>query len=224
MNPKSLIDAIEDFSEKLNQAGLRSSTLKRLCEAGFFLGKMNETYLAPDHQFDCYMTAYIMIARSVTWIMQSEFRHKDGFSEWFKAKQVSLQIEQLLKKFKKVRNAISKQRPLDLQIKCSMTCENFRDNNNTPMTQEEVVGYLNQLQGQKIALTLADQSNRNSGRLIAYVKDIEIEKIEHEAFSDILEECKVYFAFLAGITLESLTRFHDSFKKSKRIISIENRP
>jgi hypothetical protein len=214
MNPKKLIGDIDDFSEKLNQAGIRSSTLKRLKEAGFFLGKMNETYLTSDHQFDCYMTAYIMIARSVTWIMQSEFRHKEGFSEWFKAKQVSLQIEQLLKKVKKVRNAISKQKPLDLQIKCSMTFDNFRGKDNTPMSQEEVLGYLNQLQGEEISLTLADESNRNSGRLIAYVKDIEMEKIEHEAFSDILEECKVYFAFLAGLSLECLTRFHESFKKS----------
>jgi hypothetical protein len=50
MNPKNLIDGIDDFSEKLNQARIHSSTLKRLQEAGFFLGKMHETYLSPDRR------------------------------------------------------------------------------------------------------------------------------------------------------------------------------
>lgn len=223
MDPKSLIDSIADFSEKLNQAGIRSSTLKRLREAGFFLEKMNETYLTPDHQFDCYMTAYIMIARSVTWIMQSEFRHKDGFSEWFKEKQVSHQIEQLLKKFRTVRNSISKQKPLDLQIRCSVTLDDMRGKNNTPMIQEEIEGYLNELQGQKVAIDLADENNRNSGRLIAYVKDIEMEKIGHDDFTDILKECGMYFIFLSGITLECLTRFHDSSTAARQKTACDRR-
>lgn len=84
----------------------RSDTYKKLYEAKFFLQKMihedesdyEETN--NDHEYTAflyYISAFLSAFRSITYLMQKEFRSIEGFMEWYGPKQKILTDDETLK-------------------------------------------------------------------------------------------------------------------------------
>lgn len=212
-------DHLDQLIKELNSCGVRSKTLQRLREAGFFLLKMKETYVA-SVDFEYYWTAYIMIARSVSWIMKNEYSHIDGFNDWYKSKQLGSKFNSLSKKITKLRNTITKIEPLKYELECSIT---FNKNdihgfgNVENMSPEELSNVLNKYYaGKKVKITKKDEINSTSDKMPHSYGKFKIEKIKHEYFTDIIQECTDYHFYLYVLALEVLCKFEKRLKKPCR--------
>ncbi|MBC7108976.1 MAG: hypothetical protein H5T41_09395 [Methanomassiliicoccales archaeon] len=63
-----------------------SNTRFKLNEAKYFLEQMKE-HADSTEEFAYNLSAFLSAARSVTWIMQNEFKNVPGFEEWYSEKQ-----------------------------------------------------------------------------------------------------------------------------------------
>lgn len=72
-------------------------TEEKLQEAKFFLEKLQANYYtSPD--FDYYLNAFINTARSILWIMRSEYVEIPGWEEWFSSREPTDEEKDFLKK------------------------------------------------------------------------------------------------------------------------------
>jgi hypothetical protein len=79
-----------------------TNTQHKLNEASFFLGKLEQDYLKhPD--FDYYLSAFISSARSVLWIMRSEYHTIEGWEDWYISKKPDQDEELFLKRVNEIR-------------------------------------------------------------------------------------------------------------------------
>jgi hypothetical protein len=219
MTDKKSKNVYGELPKLLSEWDIKSISVDRLREALFFLMKMKETYTTST-DFSYYMTAYIMIARSVSWILRSEFGHNEGFTEWFASQKSVSKVDSLLKKITKLRNDISKVKPLELSIKGSVTfnkedIHGLEDIMNK--SSEEITAYLNEnLANQNLVLKILNGSD--TGKFIPVIsvkpKSLEIEEIEHELFTDVMGECELYFGVLWVMTLQCLLKYHKRLKQA----------
>lgn len=104
-----------------------SRTRRKLEEAGFFLGELERTYYehveslkwlsqtnseVPVCQY--YLSAFVSSARSVMWIMRSEYQNVIGWEDWYRSKKPNSAGEEFLRKINAVRVRSEKQDPLRL--------------------------------------------------------------------------------------------------------------
>jgi hypothetical protein len=98
-------------------------TRQKLEEAAFFLAKVRDHYfdvLDEDEQarpFLCYLSAFVSAARSVAWIMRSEYKALEGWEAWYQSKQPELEDRALLRRFTAIRNRSEKAEPLRIGIR-----------------------------------------------------------------------------------------------------------
>jgi hypothetical protein len=71
-----------------------------------------DAYSDPD-LFTGNLNAVIQGLRNVTWVLQKELKHQDGFEEWYRAQQASLESDPRMKWLVSARNRIEKQGDLD---------------------------------------------------------------------------------------------------------------
>ena len=86
---------------------------KRLEQAKYFFKRMLETHAIP-FEFECNLQAFIIFARSVTFIMKKEYSEKHGFNEWYQRKEEEMRNDELLRFFKDARNITIHEKPLDV--------------------------------------------------------------------------------------------------------------
>lgn len=98
-----------------------TATRHKLDEAQFFLRKVEENYYhdlpsvvlgREPPEFGYYLSAFLSAARSITWVMRSEFRALEGWEAWFKSKEPGDAEKQLLKVFNELRVRTEKVGPV----------------------------------------------------------------------------------------------------------------
>jgi hypothetical protein len=81
---------------------IENPTRHKLREAEYFLSKMKET-LEHDNHFYYNLSAFLAAARSITYYMQKQYRHRNGFSKWYCPKQIDMEADPELKYLNKAR-------------------------------------------------------------------------------------------------------------------------
>ena len=80
---------------------MSTDTKKKLAETRFFFEKLEENHF--EAPFDFYLSAFISAARSVTFMMQKEYKHIEGWQAWYESKFVDSDVKKLLRKFNDMR-------------------------------------------------------------------------------------------------------------------------
>lgn len=83
---------------------IENPTRHKLQEAEYFLSKMKQT-LEADNVFYYNHSAFVSAARSITYCMQKQYKHRNGFEEWYCPKQLKMIADPELKFLKKARDA-----------------------------------------------------------------------------------------------------------------------
>nr|CBH38659.1 hypothetical protein BSM_21360 [uncultured archaeon] len=81
---------------------IENPTRHKLQEAEYFLSKMEQT-LEDDKEFYYNLSAFLAAARSITYYMQKQYRHRNGFSKWYCPKQIDMEADPELKYLNKAR-------------------------------------------------------------------------------------------------------------------------
>lgn len=71
-------------------------------EAEYFLSVMKQTF-EDDNAFSCNLSAFLSAARSMTFYMQKQYSHRNGFAEWYCRKQIEMSADRELVFLKKAR-------------------------------------------------------------------------------------------------------------------------
>jgi hypothetical protein len=82
---------------------IENPTRHKLQEAEYFFSKMNHT-LEDDKVFYYNHSAFVSAARSITYYMQKQYKHRNGFEEWYCPKQLKMKGDPELKFLKKARD------------------------------------------------------------------------------------------------------------------------
>ena len=161
-------------------------TTEKLSEAKFFLEQIEANYL--EHPaFDYFLGAFISSARSVLWIMRSEYNDIEGWESWYKSLEPSTSDEALLQKINVARIRTEKHRQ-ELESMVSKTIEfSMR-----PVSVQD---------------NLADLSPTNNG--VNFIGEIEsIYRVLGElGDDDVLVVCREYFATIKNVVFECENRF-----------------
>lgn len=88
-----------------------TDTREKLREAKYFLERMKEEQSNRD-TFKYNFSAFLSAARSVTFIMQGEFKNVHGFEKWYKEKRSEMQNDESMKFFNKKRRMTIHQQPV----------------------------------------------------------------------------------------------------------------
>lgn len=95
-------------------------TQYKLEEAKFFLLLLEQNWRHFPH-VDYFLSAFVSAARSVTWVMRSEYGKVPGWEEWFDAKKPSSKARELLKRMNDVRVRATKSVPLKTRTTAQVT-------------------------------------------------------------------------------------------------------
>lgn len=99
----------------MSLGGRGARTRLKLEEAEFFLQQLERSY-GKQRKFDFYLSAFISAARSVGWVMRSEYHEVDGWAAWRQARPSSDEERALLRGTNAVRIRTTKQEPLQTMI------------------------------------------------------------------------------------------------------------
>lgn len=83
-------------------------------EAHYFIEQMMVEWHRPE-PFRWSMNAFLQALRNVTFYLQNELAHQDGFRAWYEGQQAQMRGDELLRKFVDGRNIVVKQRNLIVQ-------------------------------------------------------------------------------------------------------------
>lgn len=95
-------------------------TKYKLEEAKFFLLALEQNWRHFPH-VDYFLSAFVSAARSVTWVMRSEYGHKPSWIEWFEAKKPSSGTRELMKRMNDVRVRATKSIPVKTRTTTKVT-------------------------------------------------------------------------------------------------------
>jgi hypothetical protein len=95
-------------------------TQYKLEEARFFLDHVEKHWRDIPH-VDFYLSAFVSAARSVSWVMQSEFSHVPGWKKWYDATEPSSEILEFLKTLNDVRVRAVHTDPIKTQTLANVT-------------------------------------------------------------------------------------------------------
>lgn len=88
-----------------------SNTRQKLLEAQYFLERMNENQTnGPAFRYN--LSAFLAAARSVTMVMQKEFKKVSGFAQWYDKKRLEMRADQTMRYLNKRREVTIHQRPV----------------------------------------------------------------------------------------------------------------
>ena len=162
------------------------TTLRKFNEAAFFLEELKKHYKGKE--FFYYLSAYMSAARSVLWIMKSEFQRIPGWQVWYDRRETTESEDEFLKKIADIRNDLVKRSPQGLQMLMECTI-----NKEDAAKSQDLIQKL--LSGGRI-VDVGEMKDPSTG------VPVTIDKVffSHENFpnEDILAVCKKYLAWLAG--------------------------
>src|SRR4051794_32192708 len=77
----------------------------KLREADFFLSQLRNSPLI-GFEANCFFSAFVSAARSVTFAMQASLTGVPGFKEWYQGQQTRLKTDRLAPLFVEIRNEV----------------------------------------------------------------------------------------------------------------------
>jgi len=179
------------------------STQFVLNETEFFFNKLKETKeLFPC--FDYYLNAYISSARSVLWIMKSEYGKIDGWQEWYNNTEVDCDKKILLKGIVDMRNRSVKKNPLQIRQEYIIG-----DGINSYNIYDEMLPFI----GKRIHLTIKQIGKKqastitNNKTLVLKGTINKIHTVEEFKNKDIIEVCQQYLDWLKEIVNTCMKKF-----------------
>ena len=96
-----------------------AETDDRFGEAHYFIERMMVEYHEP-MAFRFNLNAFLQALRNVTFVLQKDLSHRDGFREWYRERQGTMKEDPLLPKFAAGRNIVVKQRSLEINSKAEI--------------------------------------------------------------------------------------------------------
>jgi hypothetical protein len=185
-----------------------TDTEKKLQEANYFLKCMLKTHAIP-FEFECNLQAFISSARSVTFVMQTEYSKKPDFRKWYEEKQDEMRADGMLSFFHDLRTKIIHKKPLNVG---SITHIKNILINSTPKGW----GFAITGKGEPTWITPTGES------IHAFEFDNQIDRIylfdsspknflgsNIQNFS-VVTLCRLYFGYLSQLVNEALKKFEES--------------
>jgi hypothetical protein len=177
----------------------------KLEEAKFFLLALEQNWRHFPH-VDYFLSAFVSAARSVTWVMRSEYGSMPGWSEWFDAKKPSSGTRELLKRMNDVPVRSTKSVPVKTRTTAKVTIPHEQV---TP----ELEAFLNS--GAKALLRLEPTDRTNTEALVMLGDRVlgraRIEEAMHELPEfqgrDAKDVCRDYLQELEALLAECEARF-----------------
>jgi len=184
-------------------------TRQKLDEAAYFLHRVQE------HYFDAleddgrpliyYVSAFVSAARSVTWIMKSEYGHLNGWKLWSEARRPPTEDLTLLRKFTDVRNRSQKAEPLRVGIRLYTSAKGERIADGPPeLSQGDP-----KLQRYQITIRRVEPPSGQPPSIEAVLDSIECSLPEFGE-EDLLRVCNRYLELLSTLVQECEARFDTS--------------
>ena len=96
-----------------------AETDDKFSEAHYFIDRMMVEYHNP-MAFRYNLNAFLQALRNVTFVLQKDLSHREGFKEWYPERQKSMGEDPLLRKFTAGRNVVVKQRSLEINSKAKI--------------------------------------------------------------------------------------------------------
>jgi hypothetical protein len=197
-----------------------SRTRAKINEARFFLGELERTYYEYENLIELlnnpeppvcqyYLSAFISSARSVMWVMRSEYQSLDGWEIWYQSKKPDSNGETLLKKINAIRIRSEKQEPLRLGgyiIFDDAGNEFQRDTKDEALPERHRKRY-----DLKFARILKEgEEVDEEKRTIEFEAEVTsfFWSIEDFPNEDILKICKSYFSLLENMVTECENQFN----------------
>lgn len=185
-----------------------NETIDKLEEAGFFLQQMEANYL--EHPtFNYFFSAFISSARSVLWIMRSEYHDIKGWESWYQSREPSADEEVLLKKVNAARVRTEKQSHLKTQFRVNLVVPQEYA---TDELRQALESYLNKTvrgsaqvvdeDSEEIDFVIGDVALTFRGRIETVHR-----VLDEFADEDILEVSRKYYSMLKEIVAECERRF-----------------
>jgi len=177
----------------------------KLEEARFFHEHLKKHWRhVPNYEF--YLSAFVSAARSVTWVMRSEYSRASGWEDWFDARQPPKHLRELLRKMNDLRVRSTKTEPIRTRTTVKFTVP-------PEQVTPEIEALLRPGAGAAVHIVPTDSSNTeanlvSNGRLLVKGR---IEHVEHEVPEfkgrDAQDVCLQYLAELESLVAECESRF-----------------
>jgi hypothetical protein len=180
-------------------------TKYKLEEAKFFLLALERNWRNFPH-VDYFLSAFVSAARSVTWVMRSEYGNKPGWSEWFEAKKPSSDTRQLLKRMNDVRVRATKSTPVKTRTTTKVRIP-------PDQVTEELMQYLSGGGLGEVRLMPTDSSNTEALLMLGdrVLGKAKIEEAMHELPEfegrDAKDVCREYLRELESLCAECEAKF-----------------
>lgn len=186
---------------------MSGQTERKLAEASYFLGQMEATYNVPK-VFDFNLSAFVSAARSVLWIMRSEYSDSAEWEAWFRAKTPNPEEKQFIKAISDIRNRSLKSAPLETRAIAELLIPSEYLTGELKKALQNKTGNrmrleLRSLSEAKDAFTVVDD---NELQFVAKVGRAYL-RIEDFPEDDILDISKRYYLLLEALVRECNERF-----------------
>ena len=96
-----------------------AETDDKFSEAHYFIERMMVEYHNP-MAFRYNLNAFLQALRNVTFVLQKDLSHREGFKGWYSDRQETMSEDPLLRKFVVGRNVVVKQRSLEINSKAEI--------------------------------------------------------------------------------------------------------
>jgi len=90
---------------------VKNATARKVGEAEHFLSMMNQT-CEDDKLFAYNLSAFLSAARTITWYMQKQYKHRDGFGHWYCEKRAQMRDDPELRYLNEARAEAVKKEPV----------------------------------------------------------------------------------------------------------------
>ena len=186
-----------------------SITKDKLSEAEFFFEQLKNSALEYP-QFNYYLSAFVSSARSVLWIMRSEFNSIEDWGNWYQSKEPDSEEALFLKKINAIRVRTEKISPITTHFQISFM---IPKDSATPELEQE----LRRLQesGNMLSVAVSDEDNEKvfeteiSGKKVSFLGKVEkvYSVIGDFPDDDVIDICARYLGLLQKIVEECLGIF-----------------
>lgn len=171
-------------------------TKRKLAEAQYFLGQLDYNSV----HFDFIFSAFVSAARSVLWVMSSEFNGNEEWKNWFDSLSTSEKESELLKQTNNLRVKTTKTHPIKTEYYFLPGL--LVDEESYPKIQNF---FKNTKVGTTVELTIRERDGEERpGQINVTVK---FEADESASRDALLVLAKDYFSFLDKVVEECSNRF-----------------
>jgi hypothetical protein len=183
-------------------------TTDKLDEAEYFLKQIEANYI--EHPaFDYYLGAFISSARSVLWIMRSEYNNVASWESWYKSLEPSTSDEGLLQKINSARIRTEKKAPIKTNFRVDFTIPKEQVTEKLRQELESLVNKTVEVSVKPLSEkeNLVGVSPTNGGVNFTGMIDNIYRFLGELGDDDVLVVCKEYFAVIKGVVIKCESRF-----------------